>query len=50
MFMKAGYKVQTPENIERTLKRKSLINWAIFLVILGLVTVGILEIITSTPK
>ena len=50
MFMKPGYKVQTPEDIQKTLKRKTIVNWIIFIAVLGLITVGILELITMSSK
>jgi len=47
MFMKAPYKTETPENIHKTLKRKAIINWVIFFVILSLITIGILELLRN---
>ncbi len=48
--MKSDYKIQTPENIQKTIRRKSMVNWIIFIVLLALITVGILELINFTTK
>jgi uncharacterized membrane protein YvbJ len=50
MFMKpgTGYKIHTPEQARKEMKKKQIINWVIFFGVLLLVTIGILELLTMT--
>ena len=48
--MKPPYKIETPENINKTLQRKTIINWVIFFVVLTLVTIGILELLQYSAE
>ena len=43
-------KMETPEGMHKTLKRKAMINWIIFFVVLALVTIGILELLQLSSQ
>jgi len=50
MFGNKTPELQTPEEIQKTLKRKSIINWVIFIIILALISIGVLELINFATQ
>ncbi|MES2765492.1 MAG: hypothetical protein V4642_06480 [Bacteroidota bacterium] len=50
MLAKSKIVIMTPEQARKEMKRKEMLNWIMFFGFLLLVTIGVLELITSVTS